>query len=47
MTLAIVSFIAGRLMDAGVGVRAIAVATGVLMLAPAAAWMAAGRAWRV
>ncbi len=47
LTLAIVSFIAGRLMDAGVGVRAIAVATGVLMLAPAAAWTIAVRAWRV
>ena len=38
LTLGIVSFLAGKLVDAGVGVRTLAVATGVVMLGPAVAW---------
>lgn len=46
LILAIVSFVAGRLVDAGVAVRTLAIATGVSLLVPAAAWLVAGRAWR-
>ncbi|MGA3186880.1 MAG: MFS transporter [Bryobacteraceae bacterium] len=46
LTLAISSFAAGRAVDRGIDVRTVAIATGVLMLAPAAAWLIAGRAWR-
>lgn len=46
LALAITSFAAGRVVDRGVDVRTVAVATGVLMLAPAGAWLIAGRAWR-
>ena len=41
--LGVSSFTAGRLGDAGVGVRRLAVGTGVVMLAPALAWLLAGR----
>lgn len=46
LILAVASFVAGRLVDAGVGVRTLAFATGVAMLVPAAVWIVAGRAWR-
>ncbi len=46
LTLAISSFVAGRAVDRGIDVRAVAVATGATMLLPAGAWLIAGRAWR-
>ncbi len=46
LALAASSFTAGKLLDIGVGVRTLAVATGAVMLAPALGWLAAGRAWR-
>jgi len=39
LTLAISSFLAGQLLDRGLDVRMLAVATGVAMLLPAAAWI--------
>jgi predicted MFS family arabinose efflux permease len=46
LALAISSFAAGRAVDHGIDVRTVAIATGLLMLAPVAAWLVAGRAWR-
>jgi MFS family permease len=46
LTLAISSYAAGRAVDWGIDVRAVAVATGVVMLLPIGAWLIAGRAWR-
>src|SRR5262249_42015709 len=46
LTLASCSFAAGKLVDAGIGARAVAAATGILMLVPTAIWIAARRAWR-
>lgn len=46
LTLAVSSFVAGRVVDRGIDVRTVAVATGVLMLVPLGAWLVAGRAWR-
>jgi hypothetical protein len=39
------SFAAGQVVDRGVDVRTVAVATGAVMLLPVAAWLIAGRAW--
>jgi MFS family permease len=46
LTLAISSYTAGRVVDWGIDVRTVAVATGVVMLLPMGAWLIAGRAWR-
>jgi len=46
LMVSISSFAAGQAVDHGVDVRTVAVATGVAMLLPVAAWLAAGRAWR-
>ena len=46
LTLSISSFAAGRVVDRGIDVRTVAVATGVVMLLPIGAWLVAGRAWR-
>jgi MFS family permease len=46
LTLAISSFAAGQAVDRGIDVRTVAVATGVVALVPAGAWLVAGRAWR-
>jgi hypothetical protein len=46
LTLAVSSLIAGKLVDAGVSVRMVAMGTGAVMLIPAAGWMIAGRAWK-
>lgn len=46
LALSISSFAAGRAVDAGIGVRTVAVATGLSMLLPIAHWLIAGRAWR-
>jgi len=46
LALAVSSFAAGFAVDRGIGVRTVAVATGVAMLIPAGAWMIVGRAWR-
>jgi hypothetical protein len=46
LTLALCSFAAGLLADGGISVRALAYATGAVMIAPAVVWMAAQRAWR-
>ena len=46
LSLSVVSFVAGRVVDAGVEVRTVAVVTGVVMFIPALAWTLAGRAWR-
>jgi hypothetical protein len=46
LTLAISSYTAGRVVDWGIDVRVVAVATGVAMLVPIGAWLVAGRAWR-
>ncbi len=46
LTLAISSFAAGQAVDRGVDVRTVAIATGVVALLPAGAWLIAGRAWR-
>jgi predicted MFS family arabinose efflux permease len=46
LTLSISSYTAGRVVDWGVDVRSVAVATGVVMLVPVGAWLVAGRAWR-
>ena len=46
LTLAISSFAAGQALDRGIDVRSVAIATGVVALPPAAAWLIAGRAWR-
>ena len=43
LTLAASSFAAGRAMDAGAGVRTVAMATGIVTLLPAALWLAASR----
>jgi MFS family permease len=44
--LAVASFAAGRVVDAGVDVRTVAIVTGSAMVIPAAAWVAASRGWR-
>jgi len=46
LMVSITSFAAGQAVDRGIDVRTVAVATGVAMLLPVAAWLAAGRAWR-
>lgn len=46
LTLSISSFVAGRVVDRGVDVRTVAVATGVVMLVPIGAWAVAVRALR-
>jgi MFS family permease len=46
LTLSISSYAAGRAVDWGIDVRMVAVATGVVMLLPVAAWLVAGQAWR-
>jgi len=46
LALSISSYAAGRAVDWGIDVRTVAVATGVVMLAPIGGWMVAGRAWR-
>jgi predicted MFS family arabinose efflux permease len=46
LLLSISSYAAGRAVDGGIDVRAVAVATGVVMLIPVATWLVAGRAWR-
>jgi len=46
LALSISSYAAGRVVDRGVDVRTVAVATGVVMVVPIGAWMIAGRAWR-
>lgn len=46
LILTLSSFVAGRLVDAGISVRTLAVWTGAVMLAPAVAWVFASRAWR-
>jgi MFS family permease len=45
-TLALCSFAAGLLADAGVSARALAYATGVLMIVPALLWVACRGVWR-
>lgn len=40
------SFAAGQVVDRGIDVRTVAVATGVVMLVPVCAWLIAGRAWK-
>jgi MFS family permease len=46
LVLAMSSFVAGRLVDAGVGPRTVAMWTGAVMLVPAAVWAVVARAWR-
>jgi MFS family permease len=46
LALSISSYAAGRVVDWGIDVRTVAVATGVVMLVPIGAWLVAGRAWR-
>ena len=46
LVLSVSSFTAGRLADLPMDPRTLAMATGALMLVPALAWLAAGRAWR-
>jgi len=46
LLVSISSFIAGQAVDRGVDVRTVAIATGLVMLAPVATWLFAGRAWR-
>jgi predicted MFS family arabinose efflux permease len=46
LMVSISSFAAGQAVDRGIDVRTVAVATGVAMLLPVAAWVVAGRAWR-
>jgi MFS family permease len=46
LVLAISSFVAGRLVDAGVGPRTVAMWTGAVMLIPAAMWAVVARSWR-
>jgi hypothetical protein len=46
LMLAICSFSAGLLADAGVDVRTLAFATGALMLVPAVVWLVSSRLWR-
>lgn len=46
LTLSISSFVAGRVVDRGVDVRTVAVATGVVMVVPIGAWAVAVRALR-
>jgi predicted MFS family arabinose efflux permease len=46
LAVSITSFAAGQAVDRGIDVRTVAIATGVLMLLPAAVWLIAGRAWR-
>ena len=45
LMLTVSSSVAGRFVDAGVSVRAVAVATGFAMLFPGAIWAFAGKAW--
>jgi predicted MFS family arabinose efflux permease len=40
------SFAAGQVVDRGIDVRTVAVATGAVMLLPIGLWLIAGRAWR-
>jgi predicted MFS family arabinose efflux permease len=46
LALSLSSFAAGRAVDAGISVRMVAVATGVVMVIPIGLWLAWGRAWR-
>jgi hypothetical protein len=46
LAISISSFAAGQAVDRGIDVQTVAVATGVVMLVPVAAWLIAGRAWR-
>lgn len=46
LSLSASSFVAGQFVDAGADVRSIATWTGVIMLIPAVAWVAAGRLFR-
>jgi MFS family permease len=46
LMVSVLSFAAGQAVDRGIDARTVAVATGVLMLVPMAAWLVAGRAWR-
>jgi MFS family permease len=45
LMVSISSFAAGQAVDRGIDVRTVAVATGIAMLVPVAAWLVAGRAW--
>jgi hypothetical protein len=46
LAVSVSSFAAGQAVDHGMDVRSVAIATGVAMLIPTAAWLLAGRAWR-
>lgn len=46
LVMSVLSFSAGNLIDMGLGVRTIALATGVLGLVPAVTWLACQRLWR-
>ncbi len=46
LLVSISSFAAGQAVDHGIDVRTVAIATGVVMLIPIAAWLVAGRTWR-
>jgi MFS family permease len=45
-TLSLASYAAGLASDAGVGIRTVAIASGIVMLLPGAGWLAAQRLWR-
>ncbi len=46
LVMSAVSYAAGQLVDLGIGVRALAFATGLLGLVPAATWLASQRLWK-
>ena len=46
LALSLSSYSAGRAVDAGIGVRTVAAATGAIMIVPIALWLVAGRAWK-
>ncbi len=46
LVMSLVSYSAGQFVDLGIGVRAIALATGVLGLVPAFTWLASQRLWK-
>ena len=45
-TLSLASYAAGVAADAGIGIRAVAIASGIVMLFPGVAWLAAQKLWR-
>jgi MFS family permease len=46
LMVSISSFAAGQVVDRGIDVRTVAVATGLLMLVPVGVWLIVGRTWR-